>query len=86
MSDKDNMKDNRCFICKYKQENNSHFSNDSIYDSTGASMTIPLCYSHSIELFKSGQITFLAKHKNILIESFGSENDLGLAEFFNKKT
>jgi hypothetical protein len=84
LSDKIIMKDNRCYICEDHHENNPHFSNDSIYDTSGGSMTIPLCYSHSIELFKTGQITFLAKHKNILIKNFGSENGSGLAEFLNK--
>lgn len=77
------MKDNRCFICKFKQENIPKTNDDLIYDAKGNSMVVPLCYGHSVELFKTGQKTFLTKHKYIFSGSFGLENDLELVNYFN---
>lgn len=77
------MKDNRCFICKYKQSNAQKASDDLIYDAKGNSTTLPLCYTHSVELFKTGQKSFLTKHKSIFTGNFGLENDLDLIEYFD---
>ena len=59
LSDNTSMKDNRCFICKFKQENIPKTNDDLIYDAKGNSMVVPLCYGHSVELFKTGQKSFL---------------------------
>ncbi len=77
------MKDNRCFICKFKQEETLKSKDDLIYDAKGNSMTIPLCYNHSVELFKTGQKSFLTKHKNIFSGNFGLENDMQLVNYFS---
>ncbi len=77
------MKDNRCFICKFKQENIPKTNDDVIYDARGNSKVIPLCYGHSVELFKTGQKAFLSKHRHIFTGSFGLENDLELMDYFN---
>jgi hypothetical protein len=77
------MKDNRCFICKYKQEDTEKVSEDLIYDAKGHSQALPLCYTHSVELYKTGQKNFLNKHRNIFIGNLGLENDLDLIEYFN---
>ena len=77
------MKDNRCFICKFKQEETLKAKDDLIYDAKGNSMTIPLCYNHSVELFKTGQKSFLTKHKNIFSGNFGLENDMQLVNYFS---
>ena len=83
MPDNTSMKDNRCFICKFKQDNTLKVNDDLIYDAKGNSVTLPLCHNHSVELFKSGQKTFLTKHKSIFSGSFGLENDMDLIEYFN---
>ena len=77
------MKDNRCFICKFKQDNTPKAADDLIYDAKGQTMTLPLCYGHSVELFKSGQKNFLTKHKNIFSGSFGIENDMELVNYIS---
>jgi hypothetical protein len=77
------MKDNRCFICKYCQLETLKVKDDLIYDARGNSTTIPLCYSHSVELFKIGQKSFLTKHRNLFMGNFGVENDLELMSYFS---
>lgn len=77
------MKDNRCFICKFKQDYSPKTNDDLIYDARGNTMTIPLCYGHSVELFKFGQKSFLNKHKHIFNGNFGLENDMELMTYFN---
>lgn len=77
------MKDTRCFICKYRQDDTESVKDDLIYDAKGHSVALPLCYNHSVELFKTGQKTFLTKHKNIFTGNFGLENDMDLIEYFN---
>lgn len=76
------MKDSRCFICKYNQDNTPKAKDDLIYDAKGKCMSLPLCYSHSVELFKSGQRCFFTKHRNIFVGNFGSESDLELINYF----
>lgn len=78
------MKDNRCFICKYRQEYKAKTNDDLIYDARGNTTTIPLCYGHSVELFKFGQKSFLNRHSHIFSGYFGLENDLELMNFFNE--
>lgn len=77
------MKDNRCFICKFKEDQKLKTSDDTIYDPSGNSMTLPLCYGHSVELFKSGQKAFVSKHKNIFSGHLGVETDLQLVNYFS---
>lgn len=77
------MKDNRCFICKFRQDFTPKASDDLIYDARGNTKAIPLCYGHSVELFKHGQKSFLNKHQHIFSGSFGMENDLELINYFN---
>ncbi len=80
------MKDNRCFICKYKQNDTLSVKNDLIYGGKGHPLTLPLCYNHSVELFKNGQRSFLNKHKNIFTGNFGSEKDMDLIKHFNNNS
>ncbi|MFP5386559.1 MAG: hypothetical protein ACLGHN_10800 [Bacteriovoracia bacterium] len=83
MSDKTNMKDNRCFICKFKEDYKPKTNDDVIYDARGNSMTLPLCYGHSVELFKTGQKSFINKHRFIFSGHFGVESDLELVNYFS---
>ena len=77
------MKDNRCFICKFKQDSTLKSHDDMIYDAKGNQMALPLCYNHSVELFKTGQKSFLTKHRNIFDGNFGAENDMELVRYFD---
>jgi hypothetical protein len=79
------MKDSRCFVCKFKQVFKPKTCDDLIYDARGNSTTIPLCYGHSVELFKNGQKNFLTKHHQIFTGSLGIENDMKLVNFFNNE-
>lgn len=76
------MKDNRCFICKYNQDDKEKTNDDVIYDGRGNAKTIPLCYHHSVEFFKGGQKTFIFKYKEIFVGKFGIESDTDLVSYF----
>lgn len=76
------MKDNRCFICKFNNEETLKANDDVIYDKTGNAKSLPLCYNHSVEFFKSGQKAFVMKYKNIFVGKFGIESDMELIEYF----
>ncbi len=65
---------NCCYICKFKEESIPRANTDLIYDSKGNSRALPLCYGHSVELFKTGQKFFMEKHKYIYNCNF--EDDL----------
>ena len=54
---------NCCYICKFEEVRNPKANVDIIFDSEGNSRALPLCYGHSVELFKSGQRSFLDKHR-----------------------
>lgn len=76
------MRDNRCFICKFLQKEVLKDKDDVLYDGKGNTMSLPLCYSHSVEFYKIGQSNFLLKHRNIFIGSYGYENDSDILDFF----
>lgn len=80
------MKDKRCFVCKYmqKQTLSSSSGMNNIYDSLGQTVNIPLCYSHSIELFKHGQVNFIAKYEDNFKGHYGFENDQSYIDHFNE--
>lgn len=69
------MKDKRCFICKYKGHTNTETYVNEIYEPRGRSLIIPLCYNHTIDLFKIGQTNFIVKHRPNFSDYFGFEND-----------
>jgi len=78
------MKDNRCFICKFNQEETLKESDDVIFDNRGNARSVPLCYAHSVELFKSGQNCFVTKYHEIFDGKYGSENDADLIYYFSE--
>lgn len=83
------MKDKRCFICKFKShltDNNTHVNH--IYSQTGENIKINLCWSHSVEFFKLGQVKFFIKYKADFHGCYGSEMDDAIIEksgVFKKK-
>jgi hypothetical protein len=80
------MKDERCFICKFKGLTKTETYSSEIYQPRGRSLTIPLCYDHSIDLFKMGQVNFIVKHKPNFTDYFGFENDELIMRYFEIKT
>ena len=78
------MKDNRCFICKFNQEETLKVNDDVIYDNRGNARSVPLCYSHSVELFKSGQNCFVVRYRELFDGKFGSEKDADLIYYFTE--
>ncbi len=79
-----NMKDNRCFICKFRQKTTRIVNHDTIYDGRGNGRQIGLCYPHSVELFKVGQSNFILRHRNVFANSFGFEADSDLVSAFRQ--
>ncbi len=84
MSVKECMKDNRCFICKFRQLATTISNHDAIYDGEGNGRLIGLCYAHSVELFKVGQRNFILRHRNVFANSFGFEEDSDLVSAFKQ--
>jgi hypothetical protein len=56
---------------------------DLLYDSRGQTMKIPLCYSHSVELFKNGQTNFIAKYEENFKGHYGLEEDMDYIDHIN---
>ena len=77
------MRKDHCCICKFKPDHSHKNGEDSIFDSKGNSINITLCYTHSVELFKTGQKAFLLRHKNSFSEKIGSENHLELVDYMS---
>ncbi len=61
--DRKPMKDKRCFVCKYQGKTNLETETNHIFGEKKSQQSIPLCYSHSVELFKNGQEKFTTKYK-----------------------
>ncbi|MBA2405277.1 MAG: hypothetical protein H0V66_10940 [Bdellovibrionales bacterium] len=76
------MKDKRCFICKYQGKTTVETSSNVIYGNRDKSLTIPLCYTHSIELFKMGQSNFMLKYKPNFTSYHGLEEDQQIISYF----
>lgn len=75
------MKDKRCFICKYHGISNTQTSRESIFRSN-KNLSILLCYTHSIELFKSGQTKFMAKYKPDFAQFTSADDDQAIINYF----
>jgi hypothetical protein len=66
----------RCLICKYtKPDLLQPVEPNTVYPAPDKSIRIHLCDAHSVELFKSGQITFLVKYYPMFLEYYGNEED-----------
>lgn len=79
------MKDKRCFICKYQDKINLETTENTLFESRGRSLSIPLCYSHSVELFKMGQSNFVTKYGQGFTNYFGHEEDKLAIRYFSSK-
>ncbi len=77
------MKDKRCFICKYQGQTNVDTYKDVIFKKSGSKhLTIPLCYSHSVQLFKMGQTNFMLIYKPNFSDYYGFEDDDAVISYF----
>lgn len=64
MEDMNRKNEKFCLICKFHGDIIWGNYNDKVYLS-GRSTELNLCYRHSVDLFKMGQITFFAKHAQV---------------------
>jgi hypothetical protein len=65
----DNVDMKKCLACKSMGKNRPGEFTESIFIGRGGPTPIPLCYGHSVELFKTGQSIFILKYKS------GAEED-----------
>ncbi len=68
----------RCFVCMYQGLMKVGTNTDSIYSGSDE-RHIQLCYSHSVELFRTGQKKFMTKYR----ENFTSM-EFDTIDFSNK--
>ena len=78
------MADSRCFLCKFLGNHSTDTNKSYLYMENDKKVAINLCRSHSIELFKSGQLFFFNKYKHIFEGMYGNEADEELIEIFKK--
>ena len=76
------MADSRCFLCKFLGNHSTETNKSFLYMENDKKVSINLCRSHSVELFRSGQIYFFQKYKNIFEGSYGNDADEELIEIF----
>lgn len=56
------MKKRNCMPCVFMGKTSIGECRDYIYLGSDDSVSVPLCYSHSVELFKNGQKVFVKKY------------------------
>lgn len=75
-----------CVICKYNGI--FHFENSldraQLYDSDGGHITITLCKSHAVDLFKRGQKKFLLSHYRLLTIDSLLDEDAGFTDLLER--
>lgn len=73
----------RCLICKYLDKNISEGISSAIFFKHDNQHTIFLCYLHSIDYFKLGQLRFLIQHQKNFMELCLPE-DQWVVEYLNE--
>jgi hypothetical protein len=72
----------RCLICKYTKPNEEQTVKvNYLYPGADKSIRIILCESHSVELFKSGQRSFLTQYYSLFQGFYGNEEDAEVINF-----
>lgn len=72
----------RCLICKYtKPDEEQTVKVNYIYPGADRSIRIILCEAHSVELFKSGQRSFLTQYYSLFQGFYGNEEDAEVINF-----
>jgi len=61
--DNKTMKSNKCVACKSLGKNRDGLVENVIWGKKNKCLSITLCYIHSLELFKTGQVRFLEIYK-----------------------
>lgn len=64
----------KCLICKFHGKSTLSASLSTIYQA-GQNNHIHLCYSHSVEFFKMGQVKFMLKYRHDFREHGFSDKD-----------
>ncbi len=64
----------KCLVCKFHGKNTPSVAASTIYQAR-QNQQIHLCYSHSVEFFKMGQVKFVLKYKNDFREHGFSDKD-----------
>lgn len=74
----------KCTACKSLGKNTSAYYKDFIYQNGSEATPINLCYGHSVELFKTGQSTFVLKYKPDVVEYEAPPKDVSgrLSNYF----
>ena len=62
------MNHERCTVCEHYGKIRVGQNLDLIFQNNGKQKVIPLCWSHSVELFKTGQTYFLTKYEASLVD------------------
>lgn len=65
----------KCLVCKFFGKNTASVAVSTIYQS-GQNQHIHLCYSHSVEFFKMGQVKFMLKYQHDFRQHGISDKDL----------
>jgi hypothetical protein len=60
------MKDDLCPICKFHGRLKKGDSSGIIFQK-GRDIRLSICYVHSVELFRKGQMEFLLNHKDVFL-------------------
>jgi hypothetical protein len=69
-------KKRECTICKHygnKTPKGETLEMSPLYEEGGEPVPIPLCRTHSVQLFKLGQKSFLLAHYRILVDLMDSD-------------
>lgn len=62
------MRQSACEACKHLGTRKPALVMETIYCSDGRLSSVRLCYSHSVELFKTGQTKFIGKYRALEAE------------------
>lgn len=77
------MSEQLCLVCKYLGDHsNKVLSKDRIYRNNETDLVVPLCYTHSWELFRNGQRKFIEKYRHNFMQFFGTESK---SEFLHQR-
>jgi hypothetical protein len=70
------LKKRECTICKHygdETPKGESLETSQLYDESGLPVSLILCRTHSVQLFKLGQKSFLLAHYRILIDLMDSD-------------
>ena len=65
----------KCLVCKFHGKHTPSVALSTIYQA-GQNQHIHLCYSHSVEFFKIGQVKFMLKYRHDFREHGFSDKDM----------